>query len=274
MLNSSRCSSRARHAAASLAACFLMAVFAAPALVFLWAWHPVFPSAAQASEISAVDETRIIVIDPGHGGHDHGVTGMGGILEKDVMLAIAREIKDSLPAVFTVHLTRTGDYSIDLKTRTSIANRQGADLFISLHTGGGPKSGLDQWAVYHEMRKSASGDVFGDVPVDVSGKMPGEAPGPFLWQDLQQRHIRSSAALAENIGRHLEAGAAGRPVDIIAAPFVVLSGANMPAVVVETGYLTHPAMARKFSQTSYVRAVADDIAAGIEAFFEKQGKSD
>ena len=270
MLNSSRCFSRARYAAALLAACFLMAVFAPPALVPLWAWHSVLSSAAQASEISAVDETRVIVIDPGHGGHDHGVTGIDGIVEKAVMLALAREIKDRLPAVFTVHLTRTGDYSVDLKTRTSIANRHGADLFISLHAGGGPKSGLDQWAVYHERQKSASGDVSRDV----SGKIPGEAPGPFLWQDLQQRHIRSSAALAENIGRHLEAGAAGRPVDIIAAPLVVLSGANMPAVVVETGYLTNPSAARKFLQASYVRTVADDIASGIEAFFEKQGRGD
>ena len=268
MPNNSRCSIGARHAAASLAACLLMAVFSAPALVPLWAWQPVLSSAAQASEISAVDETRVIVIDPGHGGHDHGVTGIDGIVEKAVMLALAREIKDRLPSVFTVHLTRTGDYSVDLKTRTSIANRHGADLFISLHAGGGFKSGLDQWAVYHERQKSASGDVSGDV----SGKIPGEAPGPFLWQDLQQRHIRASAALAENIGRHLEAGAAGRPVDIIAAPLVVLSGANMPAVVVETGYLTNPAAARKFSQASYVRAVADDIASGIEAFFEKQGR--
>ncbi len=202
-------------------------------------------------------DVKVIVIDPGHGGHDHGVTGPGGIVEKQVMLTLARSIGGKLPPSFKVHLTRTGDYHIDIKYRTSVANNRGADLFVSLHAGGSHSSAVSVWTIYHDRPKA--------FPIYDQKR----AQAPFPWDQLQQRHIQSSARLAERIGERLEKGAAGQAVDVMGAPLPVLSGANMPAVLIETGCLTHPPTARKFANTDYINAVAGDIASGIVDFFEK-----
>ncbi len=199
---------------------------------------------------------KVIVLDPGHGGQNLGVAGAGGAAEKQLMLMLARNISERLASEFTVHLTRTGDYDVDLKDRTSIANHHGADLFISLHAGGSSRSGVSGWTVYHDQRKAVS--RFGNE----TGK------APFLWDQVQQRHIPSSVMLAEMIGKRLGAHAAGeQAVDVVGAPLAVLSGADMPAVVVEAGCLTHPPTAQAFAADEFIAGVADDIAMGIFDFF-------
>jgi N-acetylmuramoyl-L-alanine amidase len=243
MTNYSNHSARARRAASFVSICLFLCVF--------------IVAAASAAEFSlqGQETPKTIVIDPGHGGHDTGVTGPGGISEKHVMLALARSLEAHLAPSFTVHLTRTGDYGLDVKHRTSLANNHGADLFISLHAGGSQRAGINRWSICHDLRKVQSGIA--------------KVQGPFSWNYVQQRHIDRSIALARSIGKHLEAGAAGQPADIMGAPLAVLSGANMPAVLVEAGYLTHPVMAAKFSQEAYISELAGDIALGIFEFFEK-----
>lgn len=209
------------------------------------------------TSLSAAEDVQVVVIDPGHGGHDHGVTGQGGISEKQLMLALAGKISRRLEPTFKVHLTRTGDYNLDIRHRTSIANNHDADLFISLHTGGSYGSGVSGWSVYHDQPKTVSRHILEKIK------------GPFLWDQVQQRHIRSSSMLAEKIGKRLEAGAAGQIVDIMGAPLAVLSGADMPAVVIEAGCLTHASTAQKFAQEAFIDEVAADIARGIFDFFEK-----
>ncbi len=201
---------------------------------------------------------HVIVLDPGHGGHDTGVTGPGGIMEKDLTLLLARAVADRLGDDFTVFLTRTGDYSIDPSSRASMANARKAALFVSLHTGGSRRSAVDGWSVYHDLRKTGIRDL---SPADRS---------PFEWNRLQQRHIADASDLAATIARHLEAGAAGAAVDVMGAPLSLLSGANMPAVLVEAGHLTHPPSASKYGREDFIRAVAGDIAAGIAAFLEER----
>lgn len=210
------------------------------------------------AETSGSATGQVIVLDPGHGGHDTGVTGPGGIMEKDLTLLLARAVADRLGDDFTVFLTRTGDYSIDPSSRASMANARKAALFVSLHTGGSRRSAVDGWSVYHDLRKAGIRDL---SPADRS---------PFGWNRLQQRHIADAADLAATIARHLEAGTAGAAVDVMGAPLSLLSGADMPAVLVEAGHLTHPPTASKYGREDFIRAVAGDVAAGIAAFLEER----
>ncbi len=211
---------------------------------------------SEMNRSSTDGDVKVIVIDPGHGGHDLGAAGSGGIVEKQVMLALARNISEILTPSFKVHLTRSGDYHIDIKYRTSVANNHGADLFISLHAGGSQSSGVSVWTIYH------------DRPKALPSYNQKTAQTPFPWDQMQQRYIQSSISLAEKIGKRLEKGAAGQAVDVMGASLPVLSGANMPAVLIETGCLTHPPTARKFANADYINAVAGDIASGIIDFFE------
>ena len=204
--------------------------------------------------------TPVIVLDPGHGGHDTGVTGPGGVMEKDIALLLARAAADRLGDDFTVFLTRTGDYNIDLPSRTAMANARKAAVFVSIHFGGSPGSQVDGWGVYHDLRESGPRDL---SRADRS---------PFEWNRIQQLHIPDAAALAASIARRLEAGAAGAPVDVMGAPLPVLSGADMPAVLVEAGHLSHPPTESEYTREDFIRAVAGDIAAGIAAFLEGKNR--
>lgn len=235
-------------------------VFLVLVLAFLPAGRPALSGAPDSP---AGASFKRIVIDPGHGGNDHGVTGPGGITEKRVMLEIARRMSERLSDEYAVFLTRSGDYNADSRSRTSLANRRRADAFVSLHAGGSRNSGVSGWAVYYHRH---------DNGIPAASGFRGSSGGgrdPVLWHALQERHVAVSAKLAETIRSHLEAGAAGEGVAVTDAPLAVLAGANMPAVLVEAGHLTHPVTAGKYSQESFIDAVASDIARGIRAFFEE-----
>lgn len=213
------------------------------------------------AETSGSGPKPLIVVDPGHGGHDKGVAGPGGVMEKDIALLLARAVAERLGDDYTVILTRTGDYNIDLLSRASMANERKAAVFVSLHAGGSRRSSIDGWGVYHDLPETGLRDL---ARADRS---------PFEWARIQQRHIGDAADLAASIARHLEAGAAGTPVDVMGAPLPVLCGADMPAVLVEAGYLSHPPTASDYTGDDFIRAVAGDIAAGIAAFLAGENRA-
>ena len=93
-------------------------------------------TAAQVGQAGSDSRNPVVVIDPGHGGPDRGVSGASGVTEKKVAYAIAQAIQKKLASACRVHLTRTGDYRVDENERASIANHRQGDLFVSLHTGG------------------------------------------------------------------------------------------------------------------------------------------
>ncbi|MBT8358976.1 MAG: N-acetylmuramoyl-L-alanine amidase, partial [Deltaproteobacteria bacterium] len=83
-----------------------------------------------------INEIKTVVLNPGHGGHDHGVKGPAGTLEKNVTLGLAQLIRDQLKKKYKIILTRSDDYWVDIPGRTAVANHKKADLFISIHAGG------------------------------------------------------------------------------------------------------------------------------------------
>ncbi len=215
-------------------------------------------AAGQAADgVSPKNSRRRIVIDPGHGGHDSGVKGADGTMEKQVVFALAEALKGQMGPGYQVFLTRTGDYKLDIRERSSIANHHKADLLISLHAGASLRRALNRWTIYHSA-----------APRSDEEALPPQAP-PFDWHRLQQPHLSASVDLAGCLKKRLEAAMGDQEVDIAPAPAAVLQGADLPAVLIETGYLTHPATARAMTQDAHILRTARAIADGIADYFEK-----
>jgi N-acetylmuramoyl-L-alanine amidase len=221
-------------------------------------------------EIAPTAGLRTVVIDPGHGGDETGAKGPGGLLEKDVTLSVARRLKAALEARLGVRvlLTRDADRTMSLDERAALANNNKADLFVSLH-------------VNASMRPSTSGAEVFYLSLDEYGAEAAAALHPesemlpvfgggnreiqlILWEMAQARYIQQSAALARLVEAELRERVPMSERAIQQAPFRVLVGANMPAVLVELAFITNPgqekALAGDALQQQFVQALVSSIA--------------
>ncbi len=234
------------------------------AIIMMIMFGVVFTTDRSNGETFSKDK-KIVVLDPGHGGHDNGARGPEGIMEKAVTLSLARRIVAELEDVYKVVLTRTDDYGMKIFERTAAANHLKADLFISLHTGGSflhKTSGISIF--YFDEMSNTDQENRPALP-----KPDKNIPAPIAWHTIQIKHKKTSRALAETIREHLEdqTGSLKRPVQT--APLMVLEGADMPAVLIEIGYLTNPAEEKKLAVPDYLSDLAKDIRNGIIDFFNK-----
>lgn len=204
-------------------------------------------------------EDMAVIIDPGHGGKDIGVEGPGGGLEKRVSMDLAESLKDALGSGYRVFLTRKGDYEVSLAQRASIANHRKGDLFISLHAGGSFRRVTDRRGIYFYPDRDGDGRQ--------AASEAAENGGPVPWHLIQQRHTKASALLAETLGQRLALFHSGARPEIMEARLAVLKGLDMPAVVVEYGYLTNPKTAGLLADQQYLENLAAVLAAGISDFF-------
>lgn len=215
------------------------------------------PASCLCSGQAGID--MVVIIDPGHGGTDRGVKGSESGLEKKVSLDLAEKLKEALGSGYRVFLTRKGDYEVSLAQRASIANHRKGDLFISLHSGGTFRRVTDRRSIYFypgrdsDDRKAVSEATEGD--------------GPVPWHLIQQRHSRVSALLAETFKKRLTLFHSGARPEIMEARLAVLKGLDMPAVVVEYGYLTNPKTAGLLADQQYLENLAAVLASGISDFF-------
>ncbi|MFC1515142.1 N-acetylmuramoyl-L-alanine amidase [Thermodesulfobacteriota bacterium] len=240
-------------------------------LVFITVWmigatlFTVFMTEAVAKDRMANGHKKTLVFDPGHGGYETGVKGPSGTYEKDITLAFVRMLADRLEEKYRVHLTRTDDYYVDLYGRTAVTNHLKADLFISIHTGGSTIHTLNGVSVFY----------FGGISETAmmleagSLKSPEGGDARVVWDHLQDKHKRSSSNLAERIGHHLADPLGLTKIKIQKAPLKVLEGADMPAVLIEIGYLTHPAGEKKLKDNSVLSDFANAVANGIDDYFKK-----
>lgn len=224
---------------------------------------------AAAQEISLSHDLpgrQVVVLDPAHGGHDPGAVGPSGLAEKDVTLVVAEKIRDALSPDYTVYLTRAGDYWLDIEKRTAVANHYRADIFISLHAGGCLHHKAQGMAIF--LYGPGSGQGLSPEPVENMGD-GGETLRP--WDQIQLRHTDKSKDLAALL--HDELVARFNPMDrgIQSVPCFVLRGADMPAVLVEIGYVTHPAEENVLKDPESISAVAEAIGLGIRGFFGQTG---
>lgn len=221
---------------------------------------------------------RVVVIDPGHGGADTGAKGPGGALEKDVTLQIARRLRAQLvnSLGLQVFLTRDADSDLALDQRTAIANNYKADLFISIHANASRAAGAHGSEVYFlayqasddESRKVALAE--GALP-EAAASEPSAGPPPtdvalILWDMAQAEHLEESSALASRLQEELsEVGSTpGRGVK--QAPFRVLMGAAMPAVLVELGFISTREEEEKLRSPEYRAELVETLVRAIGRF--------
>ncbi len=207
---------------------------------------------------------KVVVLDPGHGGHDSGAVGPSALAEKDVTLVLAKKIKDALAGHYTVYVTRDGDYWVDIEKRTAVANHHRADVFVSLHAGGSLHHKAQGMVIFYY--GPVTGQGLSPQPVEHVGE-GGKSLPP--WDHIQLRHTIKSKRLANLVHNELLAGPNPMDRGINIAPCLVLGGADMPAVLVEVGYVSHPAEEKKLGDPSTMSAVAEAIGQGIREFFER-----
>jgi N-acetylmuramoyl-L-alanine amidase len=231
---------------------------------------PAAPETPPLLDIAPAGAVRTIVIDAGHGGDEHGARGPQGTLEKDVTLGVARRLKAAIEARLgaRVILTRDADQTVGLDERAAVANNNKADLFISLHANASVRGSAAGAEVFYlslgdygaQAQRVAQGEsealpVFGGGTRDID---------VILWEMAQARHIEQSAELATAVEASLRQRVPMSPRAIQQAPFRVLVGANMPAVLVEMGFITNPEQERQLAseafQSNIVQALVDSLA--------------
>jgi N-acetylmuramoyl-L-alanine amidase len=223
-------------------------------------------------ELAPSGGLRSVVIDAGHGGAEEGARGPDGITEKNVTMAVARRLKAALEARLGVRviLTRDGDTAVALDQRASVANNNKADLFVSLHANASVRASVTGAEVFYlsldeygEDALRAAAAPHETLPVLGGGSRDIEV---VQWQFAQARHINESAALARSVEAALRGRVAMSPRALQQAPFRVLVGANMPAVLVEMGFLSNPVQAKQLVSDQFQNDIVQSLVDGIVQF--------
>lgn len=215
----------------------------------------------EAKELFFDKHKKTVVLDPGHGGHDRGARGPEGTYEKTVVLTLARMIVSELGDKYRVFLIRTDDYQLDIPARTALANHQKADLFISIHTGGSFLHQAGGMTVYY----------YNEILHEAADKEKLKNSCDLIpWDDLQKRHKPASKVLAKLMKHHLNEKIKYIETGIEGMPLIVLSGADMPAILIEIGCLTNPLEEKKMLDTKVLADLTKAISNGIDDFLLKK----
>lgn len=223
----------------------------------------------------------VIAVDAGHGGEDPGAMGPNRLREKEVTLAIAKELVAAINAQpgFTGKLTRTGDYFIPLKKRRDLARNMKADLFVSIHADAFTKASARGASVFALSQNGATsetarflaqrenesdliggvGDIsLGDKDQVLAGVLVDLSMTATLNSSLQVGHhvLNSMGGLAHLHKRHVEQ-----------AGFMVLKSPDVPSILVETGFISNPDEARKLATPAYRKQMAQSVFKGIKQHF-------
>jgi N-acetylmuramoyl-L-alanine amidase len=228
---------------------------------------PVLPSAPVLTGL------RRIVVDAGHGGKDPGAIGPSGLREKDVTLAMAKKIAERLRATLgcEVVLTRNRDVYLPLEERTAIANKVGADLFISVHANAAPNRqafGIETYYLNFSKNDKAAAVVARENGTSLQEVTDLEL---ILFDLMANSKINESSMLAAEIQRAMVGRLAGqfdevRDLGVRQGPFYVLLGATMPSVLVETAFISHPREERRLANSAYHEHAAEAIAEAVQSY--------
>jgi len=221
---------------------------------------------------------KIIVIDPGHGGKDAGAVGYKKYREKIVVLQTSKKLRDILvKRGYTVYMTRNGDNFVKLRKRTKFANKKKADLFLSIHANSVPKrnrkkaQGIETYFLSTKRSKRAENTLKAEN-VDIS-KMEKGAMNTTLHL-MSREKIFASNKLAIDLQQNMLASLKPnykniRDGGVRSGPFWVLVGAEMPAVLIEIGFISHPSEAKRMINHRYQQKQALGIANGVDRYFAK-----
>jgi len=231
------------------------------------------------------DRVRVVAVDAGHGGEDAGARGPRKlkVVEKNVTLAVARELVDELNKIPGVRgeLIRDGDYFIPLRDRYRAAEKMKADLFVSIHanstrrrsnTGHGTE-------IYFLSLRGASDQADADLAdqenaADLVGGVGPQAENGLvniLYDVKRSSALEQSQLLAETLLDHVAADRRLESRGVKQAGFVVLKSVEFPSVLVETAFINNPVEARLLMSRDFQHRMATQLAAGVRRFFERNG---
>ncbi len=259
------------------------------------------PHAPQTTEERAQEESwgliRTIVIDPGHGGEEVGAVGRSGLYEKDLALDIARRLRERLQAShgFQVQLTREQDAVIPLRERTAIANQAGADIFLSIHLNSSRRTTARGTETYFLSLTASDEEAMSLAKEENRGGArrgggerggTGEESAPresgdeavsdldlVLWGLAQSEHLARSSRLADLIQDEMNRLLSVESRGIKQAPFTVLMGATMPAVLVEVAFLSNKEEEALLATTEFRDRVAQALESAILRFKSESERS-
>jgi N-acetylmuramoyl-L-alanine amidase len=235
---------------------------------------PLMQKSVLAASPETSDKHKIsrIIIDPGHGGKDPGATGPAGEKEKVITLAVSKELAARLHEDgFEIFLTRKDDTFIPLEERTAFANKKKADLFISVHVNANEKVSLRGVETYFlNLTTDASALKVADRENAIASKSMSDLQ--FIIKDLTlNARINESSRFASSIQKSIisslsKAGHINKDHGVKQAPFYVLMGAQMPSILIETGFITNANESKLLQKKSYQNSIIKGIISGINLY--------
>jgi len=220
----------------------------------------------------AMEQQLKIMLDPGHGGKDDGAAGRQGIREKFVALNLAKKVKRELERLakhqgygIQVELTRNEDIFIPLKDRVRLANDWGADVFVSIHLNSSPVPKARGFEVYFLSPEASDPETERLALKESEGQLPSHKSDVInIISDVRTTfHTQESSAFAEEMFSAISKSVLSNGRGVRQGPFTVLHGTNMPAILVEVGYVTHVQEALLLTKDSYLKRLASAISSGI-----------
>ncbi|GAB4345264.1 MAG: N-acetylmuramoyl-L-alanine amidase [Desulfobulbaceae bacterium] len=219
---------------------------------------------------------RRIVIDPGHGGKDPGAMG-NGLKEKDITLQVAKKTAEVLRSRYgyEVLLTRNEDRYLPLEERTAIANTRKADLFVSIHVNAHPDKKTRGVETFY-LNLATNSEAMRVAALENATSTLNMSDLQDVLTDLMQNSkIQESSVLAEFVQNRMVEGLAenrfpAKDLGVKQAPFYVLIGAEMPAILAEISFISNKEDARRLRQDDFLAAVAEQLAAGVAGYANHQ----
>lgn len=212
---------------------------------------------------------RTIVIDPGHGGKEVGAVGPGGLLEKDITLAVARKLAAALAKTGArIVMTREDDSLVSLDQRTAIANQYKADLFLSVHMNAAVVKGAKGSETYYLSLEAS--DELAKKAAETENALAGSDPSSdlklILWDLAQQAYIEESSRFAQAIQEEMNAATSVANRGVKQAPFKVLVGATMPAALVEVGFITNAEEETKLQSEEFQNLMVAALSRAVQRY--------
>ncbi len=212
---------------------------------------------------------RTIVIDPGHGGKDPGAIAFG-MKEKDIVLKVAKSLGTQLVQKYNakVILTREDDRFLPLEERTAIANTNDADLFISLHVNAHPSPKVSGFETYFLNLSTSEEAMRVAARENATSTHQMSDLQDILSEIMQNSKINESARLAQQVHSSIESGMNSKPyvlkdMGVKQAPFYVLIGAEMPAILIELAFISNPRDAQLLANNQFIEILTQQISDGV-----------
>ena len=238
------------------------------------------PEEVDPFQLDVREEDYLVVIDPGHGGEDPGAVGGSGAYEKDVALEIARRLKRIInwEGRLRAILTRSSDYYVSLRGRVAFSMERKADLFLSVHADAAQRKTARGASVYILSTDGASSEMGKwlaqrENAADLAGGVDIGQQDPSLQRTLLDMgldwKIRESHDLAHALLEALSGVGELHSPSVGRAGFAVLKAVDIPAVLIETGFMTHPAEEKALQQELTQERIAGAIYRGLSAYCDQ-----